>query len=281
MSEETWSSGDLDLDGYLDRTGYRGSLEPTAATLAGLHRRHVEAIPFENLEIMLGRPVNLDLASLQAKLVARRRGGYCYEHNLLFAAVLERLGYAFTGLSARVTMGTGKLRPLTHMCLRVEAEGVAWLADVGFGGDGLLEPVPMRPGPRVRQGAGEWEYAVADQGGGAWALRSLRPAGWLELYTFTLEARWPVDYTVFNWYTSTYPGSPFTQRPVVQKVGDDLRRSLVGDELVLIRPGWAREARTVDPADLPDIMAADFGVELTAAEAEDLRHLRLHQPSPS
>jgi N-hydroxyarylamine O-acetyltransferase len=277
MSDATWSSDELDLDAYLARTGYRGSLEPTAATLAELHRRHVEAIPFENLEIMLGRPVDLDLASLQAKLVARRRGGYCYEHNLLFAAVLERLGYAFTGLSARVTMGTGKLRPPTHMCIRAEADGVAWLVDVGFGADGLLEPISMRPGQRVRQGAGAWEYALAGQGDGTWALRSLRPQGWLELYTFTLEARWPVDYTVFNWYTSTHPSSPFTQRPVVQKVGGNLRRSLVGGELTLIRPGWARDTRAV-AADLPEILAVNFGSELTTQDADALRRLALTQP---
>ena len=273
MSALAWSSGELDLDAYLERTGYRGPLEPTAAVLRELHRHHVQAIPFENLEIMLGRPVELDLASLQAKLVMHRRGGYCYEHNLLFAAVLERLGYDFTALSARVTMGTGKLRPPTHMCLRAEADGVAWLADVGFGGDGLLEPIPMRPGQPVRQGAGAWEYALAEHGGGVWSLRSLRPQGWLELYAFTLEARWPVDYTVFNWYTSTHPRSPFTQRPVVQQVGDNLRRSVVGGELALIRPGWARDTHVVAPSNLPEVVAAEFGIELTAHDAETLRHL--------
>jgi N-hydroxyarylamine O-acetyltransferase len=164
------------------------------------------------------------------------------------------------------------------MCLRAEADGIAWLADVGFGGDGLLEPIPMRPGQPVRQGGAVWEYALAEHGGGVWALRSLRSQGWLELYTFTLEARWPVDYTVFNWYTSTHPRSPFTQRPVVQQVGDNLRRSLVGGELALIRPGWARDTRAVAPADLPEIVAADFGIELTAQDAETLRHLRLHRP---
>ncbi len=277
MSGPSWGSAELNLGAYLNRTGYRGPLEPTVATLRDLHRCHVQAIPFENLEIMLGRPVHLDLPSVQAKLVMNRRGGYCYEHNLLFAAVLERLGYAVTGLSARVTMGTGKLRPPTHMCLRAEADGAPWLADVGFGGDGLLEPLPMRPGQRARQGGGAWEYALADQGAGTWALRSLRPQGWFELYTFTCEARPPVDYTVFNWYTSTHRRSPFTQRLVVQKVGDTLRRSLLGDELALIHPGWVRQTRTIRPTDLPVILAANFSIELTARDAEALRHL----PTPS
>lgn len=280
MSGPAWGSAELNLGAYLNRIGHRGPLEPTAATLRDLHRCHVQAIPFENLEIMLGRPVHLDLPSVQAKLVTSGRGGYCYEHNLLFAAVLERLGYAVTGLSARVTMGTGKLRPPTHMCLRAEVDGVPWLADVGFGGDGLLEPIPMRPGQHARQGAGAWEYALADQGGeGTWALRSLRPQGWLELYTFTCEARPPVDYTVFNWYTSTHRRSPFTQRLVVQKVSDTLRRSLLGDELTLIHPGWVRQTRTISPTDLPGILAADFSIELTARDAQALRHLRPHQSS--
>jgi N-hydroxyarylamine O-acetyltransferase len=262
VSDLAWGSSELDLDAYLARTGYRGPLEPSAATLRELHRHHVETIPFENLDIMADCPVSLDLASLQAKLVMRRRGGYCYEHNLLFAAVLERLGYAFTCLSARVTMGTGKLRPPTHMCIRAEADGVAWLVDVGFGADGLLEPILMRPGQPIRQGTAAWQYMLTSQGADRWALRSLRPDGWLELYVFTLEARWPVDYTVFNWYTSTHPDSPFTHRVVAGKAGDVLRRSLIGDTLTLIRPGWASQTRTVPAADLPEVLATGFGIEL-------------------
>jgi N-hydroxyarylamine O-acetyltransferase len=270
-SSGAWGSGELDLGAYLERTGYRGPLEPTAATLRELHRCHVEAIPFENLEIMLGRPIRLDLASLQAKLVARRRGGYCYEHNLLFAAVLERLGYVFTGLSARVTMGSGKPRPPTHMCIRAEADATAWLADVGFGGDGLLEPIRLRPGEQIGQGTGGWQHELADRGGGAWALSSLQPEGGVELYTFTLEPRLPVDYEIFNWYTSTYPGSPFTQRVVVQKTGSEVRRSLAGTELTVTRPGRAPEKRTVVAGDLPEVLAADFSIDLTAQDAEALR----------
>jgi N-hydroxyarylamine O-acetyltransferase len=82
-----------------------------------------------------------------------------------------------------------------------------------------------------------------------------------------------VDYTVFNWYTSTHPRSPFTQRPIVQQAGDNLRRSVTGDELALIHPGWARDTRAVASADLPEIVATDFGIELTAQDADTLRHL--------
>ncbi|HTW09990.1 MAG TPA: arylamine N-acetyltransferase [Acidimicrobiales bacterium] len=146
--ELLWGSGELDLEGYLHRTGYRGPLTPDAKTLLQLHRSHVAAVPFENLDIILGRPVELEVAKLQAKLVSNRRGGYCYEHNLLFAAVLEQLGFSFTGLSARVTMGAKAFRPMTHMCLCVEAGGQRWLADVGFGAEGLLEPLPLQaPAP--------------------------------------------------------------------------------------------------------------------------------------
>jgi N-hydroxyarylamine O-acetyltransferase len=266
----TWGSDELDLGAYLERTGYCGRLDPTAATMRDLHHHHVEAIPFENLDIIFGRPPVLDLASLQAKLVTRRRGGYCYEHNVLFAAVLERLGFAVTGLSARVTMGTSKPRPPTHMCLRAEAEGDSWLVDVGFGGDGMLEPIPLRQGQQVSQGVGAWQYSLAREATGPWALRSLRPQGWLELYTFTLEPRWPIDYQVFNWYTATHPRSPFTQRPIVQKAGDSIRRSLVGGELTVVRRDWTSQTRAVAPADVPGVLAADFGIELTTHDAETL-----------
>lgn len=266
----TWRSAELNLAAYTERIGYHGPLGPTAATLAELHRHHVEAIPFENVDIMAGRLISLDIASLQDKLITRCRGGYCYEHNLLFAAVLERLGYVVTGLSARVTMGSSKPRPPTHMCLRVEADGLAWLVDVGFGGDGILEPIALRSGQRSCQGDGAWEYSLTRRPGGVWALQSLRAPGWLELYTFTIEARQPVDYQVLNWYTSTHPRSPFTQRTIVQKIGASLRRSLVGDSLTISRPGWVADTRTIRRASLPGILAIDFGIELAPYDAEML-----------
>jgi N-hydroxyarylamine O-acetyltransferase len=133
----------LDLPAYLRRIGYAGGLEPSRATLEALHLAHATAIPFENLDILLGRPIRLDLASLQAKLVRGGRGGYCFEQNLLFAAVLEHLGFALTRLAARVRLRADRVNPRTHMTLAVAVEGERVLADVGFGVEGLLLPVPI------------------------------------------------------------------------------------------------------------------------------------------
>src|SRR5262249_40888697 len=125
----------LDLDAYRQRIGYTGELAPTRAVLEALHLAHATHVPFENLDIQLGRPIRIDLESLQSKLVCGRRGGYCFELNTLFAAVLERTGFRVTRLAARVRLSATRLLPRTHMLLRVEAGGAAYLADVGFGGE--------------------------------------------------------------------------------------------------------------------------------------------------
>jgi len=154
-----WDGEQLDLDAYLHRIGFDGDPAPTLAALRALHRGHVTSIPFENLEIMLGRGVPLDLASVQDKLVRRRRGGYCFEHTRLFAAALERLGFGFTALTGRVSMGSeNKFRPATHALLRVETadDERAWLCDVGFGA-GPLEPLEFADGATATQGGG-WRY---------------------------------------------------------------------------------------------------------------------------
>lgn len=257
----TWGSSGLDLPAYLARVGISGPLEPTAETLRTLHRSHVLAIPFENLEVILGRPVRLDLVSLQAKLVAHRRGGYCFEHNLLFAAVLERLGFHVTGLSARVSMGSDRLRPATHMCLLIEIEAEPWLADVGFGGDGLLEPIRLVGGPSGQDG----DFGLAAESAD-WALQALRPGGPLTLYRFTLEPRWPVDYEVLNWWTSTHPRSAFVHRLVVQRVAADVRSSLV-DSALTVGTG---QPSTVPAADLRTVLAEQFGVEVDDQDAQAL-----------
>src|SRR6516225_6723599 len=119
----------LDLDSYLARVQYAGVLRASAEVLRELHLAHATHIPFENLDILLGRPIRLDLESLQAKLVHGKRGGYCFEQNLLFAAVLERLGFSVTCLAARVRLGTTRLLPRTHMLLKVDVDGGSWLVD--------------------------------------------------------------------------------------------------------------------------------------------------------
>ncbi|MFD0852221.1 arylamine N-acetyltransferase, partial [Actinomadura adrarensis] len=126
-----WQGDLLDLDAYLHRVGYDGDRSPSLDTLRALQRAHVTSVPFENLEIYLGREIPLGVEALQEKMVRHRRGGYCFEHTELFAAVLERLGFSFTALTARVQLGEEKLRSATHALLRVEADGGLWICDVG------------------------------------------------------------------------------------------------------------------------------------------------------
>ncbi|MEV5594067.1 arylamine N-acetyltransferase [Streptomyces sp. NPDC052496] len=295
-----WSGDELDLDAYLARIGYEGERAPTAATLRELHARHAATFAFENLEIVLGRPVLLDLKSLQEKMVGRRRGGYCYEQNLLYAAALDRLGFQVTGLGARIRMGEAtKIRPVTHALLKVRLDGEGWITDVGFGGEALLAPVPLRDGVEVRQGG--WTFGLVREGApareegraggpagadntsggtpdGTWVLRSRHEDGWFDLYAFGPEARHPADYGVFNYYISTHPRSPFTGRTVVQQPGPDLRRTLIGTELTLTRPDWSREVRQVPAEEIPAVLEADFGLVLDERDAADL--VALHREEP-
>ncbi|GHF23996.1 arylamine N-acetyltransferase [Streptomyces mashuensis] len=268
MSTFLWSADELDLDAYLARIGYEGPVRPDLATLRAVHRAHVAAIPFENLEVILGRPVLLDLKSLQDKMVAQRRGGYCYEQNSLLAAALERIGFSVTGLGARVRMRADRMRPVTHMALRVEADGEAWLCDVGFGGEGLVEPLRLVDGEQAVQGA--WTYALAHEGDGVHVLRTLGPEGWTDVYAFGPEQRFPVDYGQMNYYTSTHPDSPFVSRVIVQQTGPDVRRALVGPVLVVTRPDGPAEQRVVTEAELAEALRSEFGIGLGPEDEETL-----------
>ncbi|MER7349110.1 arylamine N-acetyltransferase [Streptomyces aurantiacus] len=256
----TWNGEELDVDAYLARIGYDGEVKPDLETLRALHRAHVASIPFENLEVMLGRPVPLELAALQDKMVRRRRGGYCYEQNLLFAAALERVGFAVSGRGARVRAGASATRAVTHMLLRVEADGEQWHCDVGFGADGLLEPILMREGVDVRQG--EWRYAIAAEEDGVRVLRTEGPDGWFDLYAYTTAQCLPVDYVVMNHYTSTHPRSSFIRRPVLQQAGPEVRRRLVGARLIRTHPDGSTEEHDVPVSELRETLAREFGIEL-------------------
>jgi N-hydroxyarylamine O-acetyltransferase len=248
---------DTRLSAYLRRIGYDGSLRADLATLNALHLAHATHIPFENLDVLLRRPIGLDLDSLHAKLVGSRRGGYCFEHNLLFAAALETVGFAVTRLAGRVRHGSTAVRPRTHTLLLVEVDGVPWLADVGFGAEGLLLPVPVTDVP-TRQFA--WTYRVVEQAG-TFILQSLRPSGWMDLYTFTLEPQLLPDYEMANYFISTHPDSPFVRTLTVQLPTPAVRYILRGRALTEDR-GEDVTVRTLADEELASVLARTFRVEL-------------------
>jgi N-hydroxyarylamine O-acetyltransferase len=248
---------DLDLDAYLARIGRRGRQRPDLETLRALHFAHVSHIPFENLDILLGRPIRIDLESLQEKLVERRRGGYCFEQNTLFASALRAIGFEVTLLAARVRFGTNRVLPRTHMVLKIESEGADWLADVGFGAAGLLAPVRFGETREARQFA--WTYRLV-RSAGQWVLQSLREGAWSDLYAFTLEPQLAVDFEVANHYVSTHAQSRFVRALTVQRAAPEERYTLVDRELAIERANGT-ERRAVAEDDLLGLLSQTFGLE--------------------
>jgi N-hydroxyarylamine O-acetyltransferase len=250
-----------ELDGYLERIALRGPLAPDARTLAALHFAHATHLPFENLDILLGRGIRLDADSVYAKLVTARRGGYCFEQNLLFARVLQTIGYPLTMLAARVRYRTTRILPRTHMLLLAEADGERWVADVGFGGEGLLLPVRLESGAPSVQHAWTYRLAAAD---GGWLMQASDREGWHDLYAFTLEPQLPVDYEVANHYVSTHPNSRFVRTLAAQLPGPVVRQTLANRVLTTER-GFEVETRALaSDDDLLDALATVFGLPFPA-----------------
>ena len=265
----------IDLKSYLHRIGYTGSLHPSVETLRGLQRAHLSAIPFENLDLLLGRTIKFGLANIEDKLVWRRRGGYCFEQNLLFAAALERLAFKVTRLSARGPMGSEQQSPVSystaHALLKVDVGGASWLADVGLGNLGPLEPVPLSDGVEVQHGG--WAYRMDRVSAGdkysGWMLRHLRSDGWFDVYSFSESAFFQADFEDQNFIASHHPRSPFIDQFVIQQNGE-LRLSLVGRSLTLQRPNDPPKSRMVRAEELPAILTSTFGLVLEEDEMSRL-----------
>ena len=199
----------FDLDAYLHRLGLN-----TRPDLAELHRAHVAAIPFENLDPHNGVPVSLEVEDLQRKLVNERRGGYCFEQNLLLKAALEALGAEVDLMLARVRRGAPPrtIRPRSHLVLRVREAGRSWHADVGFGLGTLLEPLPFGPG-EVHEHSG-WRFRVVEDAG-EFVLQTADGPDWQDLYAFVPQPAPLIDAEVGNWFASTNPRSPFVSGLIV------------------------------------------------------------------
>jgi len=268
-----WDIDRLDIDAYRDRIGYQGPLEPALDVLLAIHRAHAAAIPFENLNVVLGRGVSLDMGDIQDKLLRSERGGYCYEHNLLFAALLERAGFTVQRLVARLQ--PDKPGPRTHMLLNVTVDGQPWLADVGFGAT-LLEPIPLIDGVAIRQGA--WIHGVRKDDDGSWRLRTLGSEGWSDLYAFTQERQCPIDYAIFNHYTSTHSASPFVGQVVAMRVTSEERFTLRQDILTRTHPDGESEQRQVPGTEVVDVLRDTFGIALDHEETTTLLRFLTHAP---
>ena len=251
----------LDVAPYLQRIDYAGPLSPTLETLRRLQFAHVQHIPFENLDILLGRPILLDHESIWNKLVVRGRGGYCFEQNRLFATVLENLGFQVKCLAGRVQMGSQQVRPRTHMLLMIHVCGEDWLADVGFGGESLLYPLRFNI-DEVQPQFG-WQYRIAAECD-YYTVQSMRPEGWFDLYRFTLEPRHPIDYEVANHYTSTHSQSRFMQNLIAARPSPEARVSLWNRTLLIQTPSGTTETPVNGDEELLQLLAERFGLHFPA-----------------
>ena len=246
-----------------------GVAVPTGAdldTLRALHLAHVGAITFENLDVQMGLPIHLDLESLQRKLVARRRGGYCFEQNTLFQSVLRTLGYEPMACEARVRHGATSVLPRTHMLLVVRLDGREWLCDVGFGSTGLLEPAPL-DGEEITQHA--WTYRVGREGG-LYVLQSRQATGWEDLYAFEAAPRHVVDFEMGNWFTSTWPESRFVLTLTAQRSTPTVRYVLRNLTYTEDR-GTSIQTRAIARADLVPLLQTTFDLDVP----DDARFLAL------
>jgi len=250
----------MDLDAYFARIGWTGPLSPTLAMLRALHEAHPAAIPFESLDVLLGRPVSLAIEDITRKLVTERRGGYCYEQNTLFQHVLEAVGFTVRPLAARVRMGRVGVRPRTHMLLLVEIDGQPYLTDVGWGGLGLLEPLPLIADQEFRFPIVSFRLAREDND--VWVLQGSQDAGWIDMYAFTLEAQYPADFEMANYFTSTHPDSIFRHTLTAQRVRRQERIVLRNRDLTISRPD-GREQHVIASADeAKSVLSEMFGITL-------------------
>ncbi len=253
----------LNLDAYFERVGYSGPHTATLETLATLHLLHPRAIPFENLNPFLGLPVPLDVAALERKLVHGGRGGYCYEHNLLFGSVLTGLGFHVTGLAARALWNVpeGTVRPRSHMLLRVSVSGAEHLADVGFGG--LTLTGPLRFEPDVAQATPHETIRLVRVEYGL-EMQAMVKDGWKALYQFGDEPHVLADYEMGNWYVSTHPTSPFRTDLIAARAGDGVRHTLRNREQAIHRlDGSTQRWLLASGAAIRTALERTFGLDLS------------------
>lgn len=247
----------VDISSYLHRIGYSGPTEPTAGHLRALHRAHMLTVPFENLDISRGRKITLDEATLLLKVVAQRRGGFCYELNGAFAALLRALGFSVTLLSARVARTEGGQGPeFDHLTLRVDLDE-PWLADVGFG-DSFVEPLKLRAGIEQYDQAGKFRLLQIED---RFQMEGVESDGdWKPQYSFSLQPRELSDFAGMCRYHQTSPDSSFTRERVCSLATAEGRITLSGMKLIVTRNGKREERMLSSEQERTTVLQEHFGI---------------------
>ena len=253
-----------DLDAYLSRLGYIGPRTPTHAVLADVLCRHVSTIPFENLDVLLGRPIRTDAASLQQKLVDDRRGGYCFEQNNLLLLALRALGFTAEPMIARVRwqVPAETATGLTHMLVRVALDGRAWLADAGMGSLSLTAPLEITDG--LEQATPHDRRRLVRRGE-LFALQVFFDGQWLDVNLFHPQTAPAVDLEMGNWHSHTHPQAHFRNNLMVARATADGRLTLLNREFtVRHREGRSEKHHLATSDELLAVLAEHFGLQFPA-----------------
>jgi N-hydroxyarylamine O-acetyltransferase len=267
MSEDRFNQ-----DAWLDRIGYRGPRAPTLDTLRGLVDAHSAAISYESIDVLLDRPPKLDLASLQAKMIAGGRGGYCFEQNMLFRGGLRSLGFDVTSLQARVVRGLAidAPRPMLHMVLQVNLPEGSYLADVGFGN--LAPTAPLQLSPDLEQDTPH-EVMRFIRMGDELTLQSRLGDRWEHIYRVVLLPRVDAEYEICNWFTASHPDSPYRRNLIAARPGPGRTRITLFNARLNVRraTGEVKRRTLASQGEYRDVLAETFGLALSDDELATAR----------
>jgi N-hydroxyarylamine O-acetyltransferase len=250
------------LASYLQRLGFDAPPTPTLETLRLLQLRHTGVFAFENLTTLSGEPVRIDMSSIEQKVLQDGRGGYCYELNYLFLALLQALGYDARGISGRVVMGQpeGAWTARTHRLSLVTLDGVRYITDVGFGG--MVPTAPLLLDSLEEQSTPHEPYRIEQHADG-YTLRAKVADEWRPMYIFDLQRQEDIDYAVGNWYVSTHPESSFARQLMVARTGEGWRRTLNNGNFAIHRMGRDSERRQVaNVQELIGVLESEFEIRV-------------------
>ncbi len=251
----------MQLETYLDRIGYSGSRSPTLGTLCAVQAAHLSAIPYENLDIHLGRTLSLGASTAYQKIVLERRGGWCYEMNALLAWALEQLGFRVGLLSSGVLRPGGVTPEGDHLVLRVTLEGTDYLVDAGFG-DGAIEPLPLIEGAYQR---GFLEYRI-ERDGEHWIMRN-QPSSNTAGFRFLNTPRAMTDFAERCAYLQSDPESGFVRTTVCQRITADALYTLRGAVLTTLNIAGSTQRTLETATDYRATLLETFKLKLPEADA--------------